>query len=94
MLKTSFVMALELHPMRIASAAIALPCLFGAAEAGQPPAPALEVELPYSGCEPMAGLRSNLTGTPDPSAKSDALLHELGVRCVSDGYRAVVRPRY
>jgi hypothetical protein len=87
-------MASELNPMRIASAMIVLPCLLDCAAAGQPPAPALEVELPYSACEPIGGLRSNLTGTPYPSVKSDAILHKLGVRCIGDGYPVVVHPRY
>jgi hypothetical protein len=78
--------------MRVISAAIALPFLAGCAV--QSPAPYAEVELPYSACEPMAALRSNLTGTPNPSAKSDALLRKLGVRCISDGYPALVRARY
>jgi hypothetical protein len=78
--------------MRIISAAIVLPCLAGCAVQQQ--APYAEVDLPYSACEPMATLRSNLTGTPTPSAKSDALLRKLGVRCISDGYSAIVRARY
>jgi hypothetical protein len=85
-------MASELSPIRIASAAILLPCLIGCA--AQPPAPYAQVELPYSACEPMSVFRSNLTGTPNPSAKSDAVLHELGVRCIGDGYPPVVRSRY
>jgi hypothetical protein len=80
--------------MRIASAMIVLPCLLDCAAAGQPPALPLEVELPYSACEPMAALRSNLTGTPNPSAKSDAELYALGVRCIGEGYPSVFRPRY
>jgi len=67
--------------MRIICAAIALLCLVGAAGA-QPQAPAAEVNLPYSACGDMAALRANLTGTPDPSAKSDAILRRLGVRCI------------
>jgi hypothetical protein len=79
-------------PMRIACAAIVLPCLFGSA-AAQPQAPAAEVDLPYSACGSMASLRANLTGAPDPSARSDAVLHRLGVRCV--GLAAPrVRSRY
>ena len=78
--------------MRVIGAAIFLPCLAGCAV--QPAAPYAEVELPYSACEPMAALRSNLTGTPNPSAKSDALLRKLGVRCISDGYPTLVRARY
>jgi hypothetical protein len=77
--------------MRIISAAIILPCLLGCA--AQPPAPYAEVELPYSACEPLADLRNNLIGAPYPSAKSDAILHRLGVRCVGDGAPAVVRAR-
>jgi hypothetical protein len=85
-------MASELISMRIASAAILLPCLIGCA--AQPPAPYAQVVLPYSACEPMSVFRNNLTGTPNPSAKSDAVLHEVGVRCVGDGYPAIVRSRY
>jgi hypothetical protein len=87
-------MASELKTMRIATAAILLPCLLDCAAAGQPPAAAVGVELPYSACEAMASLRSNLTGTSYPSAKSDGLLDELGVRCIGEGYPAVVRPSY
>jgi hypothetical protein len=78
--------------MRIIPAAIVLPFLAGCA--AQPPAPYAQVELPYSACEPMATLRANLTGTPAPSAKSDAVLRRVGVRCVGDVYPSVVRPRY
>ena len=60
----------------------------------QPPAPYAHVELPYSACEPMADLRNNLTGTPYPSAKSDAVLHSLGVRCIGEPYPTVVRAHY
>ena len=76
----------------ISAAAIVLPCLAGCA--AQPPTPYAQVELPYSACEPMATLRNNLTGTPTPSARSDATLRRLGVRCIGDRYPAVVRPRY
>ncbi len=67
--------------MRIISAAVILPCLVGCTV--QPPAPYAHVELPYSACEPMADLRNNLTGTPYPSAKSDAVLHSLGVAALA-----------
>ena len=77
--------------MRPIYAAIALTCLVGAA-AAQPPAPGPEVTLPYSACGTMAPLRTNLTATPDPSLKSDAILHRLGVRCA--GHEAPVRARY
>jgi hypothetical protein len=66
--------------MRIICAAIALLCPLGPA-AAQPQAPA-EVDLPYSACGTMAPLRANLTGAPDPSLRSDAVLRRLGVRCV------------
>jgi hypothetical protein len=85
-------MASEVNPMRMVSAAIVLPWLIGCA--AQPRAPYAEVELPYSACEPMAELRSNLTGAPDPSAKSDALPHRLGVRCVGYAYPTRVHARY
>ena len=78
--------------MRMVSAAIFLPCLAGCA-AG-PPAPYAQVDLPYSACGSMADLRSNLTGTRYPSAKSDAVLRRLGVRCISEGYPTAVRARY
>jgi hypothetical protein len=42
----------------------------------------------------MADLRSNLTGTPNPSAESDAVLMSLGVRCIGEGYTPAVRARY
>jgi hypothetical protein len=67
--------------MRIVCAMIALPCLVGSA-AALPPAPAAEVNLPYSACGDMAGLRANLTGTRDPSPNSDTVLRRLGVRCI------------
>jgi hypothetical protein len=67
--------------MRFIRAAIALLCLVGSA-AAQPTAPVAEVDLPYSACGDMATLRANLTGTPDPSPKSDAILRRLGVRCI------------
>jgi hypothetical protein len=77
--------------MRIICAVIFLLCPLGFA-AAQPQAPA-EVDLPYSACGSMAPLRSNLTGTPDHSTRSDAALHRLGVRCV--GLAAPpIRPRY
>jgi hypothetical protein len=77
--------------MRLICAATALPCLIGAA-AAQPPALGPEVSLPYSACGTMAPLRTNLTATPDPSLKSDAILRRLGVRCV--GRTVQVRARY
>jgi hypothetical protein len=41
----------------------------------------------------MAELRNNLTGTPYSSARSDAVLTSLGVRCGGEGY-PTVRARY
>jgi len=80
------------HRMRMILAALALPCLVGSATA-QPQPPAAEVDLPYSACGDMAALRANLTGTPQPSPKSDAILRRLGVRCI--GPRSPqVRGRY
>jgi hypothetical protein len=78
--------------MRIMSAAIALPWLVGCA--ATPPVPTAQVALPYSACEPMTELRNNLTGTPYPSAKSGAILHSLGVRCIGEVYPPVVRAPY
>jgi hypothetical protein len=67
--------------MRMICTAIALPLLVGAA-AAQPPALGPEVSLPYPACRTMAPLRTNLSATPDPTARSDAILNRLGVRCV------------
>jgi hypothetical protein len=78
--------------MRIMSAAIALPWLVGCA--ATPPVPTAQVALPYSACEPMTALRDNLTGTPYPSAKSDAVLHSLGVRCIGEVHPPVGRASY
>ena len=78
--------------MRMASAVIVLPLLTGCATT--PPVPSAEVELGYSACEPMTEFRNNLTGTPYPSAKSDAILHSLGVRCIGEVYPAAARARY
>ena len=78
--------------MRMASAVIVLPLLTGCATT--PPAPSAQVELGYSACEPMTEFRNNLTGTPYPSAKSDAILHTLGVRCIGEVYPAAARARY
>ena len=78
--------------MRRACAAIALLCFVGSA-AAQPTAIISEADLPYSACGDMATLRANLTGTPDPSLKSDAILRRLGVRCVGPAAPRV-RQRY
>jgi hypothetical protein len=78
--------------MRSACAAIALLCFVGSA-AAQPTTILSEVDLPFSACGDMATLRANLTGTPDPSPKSDAILRRLGVRCVGLGAPRI-RQRY
>jgi hypothetical protein len=78
--------------MRIVSLCVILLCIAGCNV--QKPAPRAEVELPYSACEPMADFRANLIGTPYPSAKSDAALHRLGVRCIGLAYPAAATLRY
>ena len=52
--------------MRFIWAAISLICFVGSV-AAQQVSQASEFDLPYSACGDMAPLRSNLTGTPDPS---------------------------
>ena len=79
--------------MRITLAAIALLCFVGPAGA-QRVASVSDVDLPYSACGDMAALRANLTGTPDPSPKSDAVLRRLGVHCVGPAAAPRVRQRY
>ncbi len=61
--------------------------------ASLPPRPYRTVNLPYSDCGDMAALRSNLTGGPVASPRSDAELWSLGVRCLGSDYSAV-RARY
>jgi hypothetical protein len=78
--------------MRMASAVIVLPLLAGCTTT--PPVPSARGELGYSACEPMTELRNNLTATPYPSAKSDSILHSLGVRCIGEVYPAAARARY
>ncbi len=77
--------------MRIISPAIALISLVGSAAAQ---APFVDVDLPYSACGEIAALRTNLTGAPDPTPKSDAILRRLGVRCVGPAAAPRVRQRY
>ena len=77
--------------MRILCPAIALFCFVGSAAAQ---APFADVDLPYSACGEMAELRANLTGAPDPTPKSDAILRRLGVRCVGPVAAPRVRQRY
>ena len=81
--------------MRFTWAAISLLCSVGAVAAQQmAQAPFADIDLPYSACGDMAPLRSNLTGTPDPSPRSDAILRRLGVRCVGPAGAPRVRQRY
>ena len=59
------------------------------------PTPAFRsVALPYSACGDMAALRTNLTGDPNPSARSDSELWSLGVRCLGEGGYSTVHARY
>ena len=53
----------------------------------------LASRLPYAACGDMTTLRANLTGNRDLSPESDALLRELGVRCIGQGPIAL-RARY
>ncbi|HEY1779721.1 MAG TPA: hypothetical protein VGG79_04685 [Roseiarcus sp.] len=68
--------------MRSIYAGIALLGLAGSA-AAQPHALGPQASLPYPACGDLAALRANLTGAPEPSPKSDAILRKLGVRCVA-----------
>ena len=77
--------------MRFTWAAISLIWSVGFAAAQ---APFTDVELPYWACGNMAALRTNLTGAPDPSPQSDAMLRRLGVRCVGPAAAPRVRQRY
>jgi hypothetical protein len=79
--------------MRFIWAAISLVCC-GGSVAAQQVATVSEIDLPYSICGNMTALRTNLTGTPEPSPKSDALLRRLGVRCVGPAAAPRVRQRY
>jgi hypothetical protein len=79
--------------MRFTWAAISLICSVGSV-AAQQVASVSDIDLPYSACGDMAALRANLTGTPEPSLKSDAILRRLGVRCVGPAVAPRVRQRY
>ncbi len=78
--------------MRMVSGVILLPLLAGCS--ASPPIRSAQAELPYSACEPMAEFRNNVTGMPYPSAKSDAILHSLGIRCIGEVHPAVARARH
>ena len=79
--------------MRFIWAAISLVCCVGSV-AAQQVATVSDIDLPYFACGNMTALRTNLTGTPDPSPKSDAVLRRLGVRCVGPAAAPRVRQRY
>ena len=79
--------------MRFTWAAISLLCCVGGV-AAQQVSQVSDIDLPYSACGDMAALRANLTGAPDPSPKSDAILRRLGVRCVAPAAAPRVRQRY
>jgi hypothetical protein len=79
--------------MRFTWAAISLICSVGGV-AAQQVSQVSDIDLPYSACGDMATLRANLTGVPDPSPKSDAILRRLGVRCVGPAAAPRVRQRY
>jgi hypothetical protein len=79
--------------MRFTWAAFFLLCSVGAGAAQQMTIVS-ELDLPYSACGDMAALRTNLTGAPDPSPRSDAILRRLGVRCVGPAAAPRVRQRY
>ena len=79
--------------MRFAWVAFSLLCSVGGATAQQV-SQVSDIDLPYSACGDMAALRANLTGTPEPSPKSDAILRRLGVRCVGPAAAPRVRQRY
>jgi hypothetical protein len=79
--------------LRSTWAAISLLSCVGAVAAQQLVAVS-DSDLPYSACGDMAALRSNLTGAPEPSQKSDAVLRRLGVRCVGPAAAPRVRQRY
>ncbi len=60
-----------------------------------PPMPyGRQASLPYGACGDMASLRANLTGNPDVTPESDAILRRLGVRCVAPYPPQPVRARY
>jgi len=79
--------------MRFTWAAISVICSVGSV-AAQTVASVSDVDLPYSACGDMTALRTNLTGTPDPSPQSDAILRRMGVRCVGPALAPRVRQRY
>ncbi len=77
-------------PMR--SAVIAA-VLAGSLSGCAPPPPYVgRADLPYAVCGDMATLRANLTGSPEATPRSDAILRSLGVRCIGLGRTALVEP--
>jgi hypothetical protein len=79
--------------MRFTWVAFFLLCTVGAV-AAQQMANVSDIDLPYAACGDMTALRINLTGTPDPTPRSDAILRRLCVRCVGPATAPRVRQRY
>jgi hypothetical protein len=79
--------------MRFTWAAISLICSVGCATAQQTTRVS-EIDLPFSACGNMTDLRANLTGISDPTSKSDAMMRQLGVRCVGPATAPRIRQRY
>jgi len=69
--------------MRVTILAILALSLSGCAPAWPPMPYNHAATLPYASCGDMAALRANLTGAPDVTPESDAILKTLGVRCVA-----------
>ena len=81
--------------MRMSILALLALSLSACAPVGPPPVPyARQASLPYVACGNMAMLRANLTGDPDATPESDAILRRLGVRCVAPYPPPALRARY
>ena len=80
--------------MRMSIVALLALSLSACAPAWPPMPYARQVSLPYAACGDMAALRANLTGAPDPTPQSDAILRRLGVRCIAPYPPTSVRARY
>ncbi len=82
-------------PMRMTMAGLLALSLSACAPSWPPMPYARQPTLPYAACGDMAAIRANLTGAPDATPQSDAILKTLGVRCVA-GYPPppAIRVRY
>lgn len=69
--------------MRLTSLAVLALSLSACAPVWPPMPYNRAASLPYQSCGDMAALRANLTGAPDRTPESDAILTRLGVRCVA-----------